>query len=80
MTMSSESIKHMINALIDESIDEMAALIADHRRYKQNLTGDKHAREHIGMHAKYMSTLFADERRLHQAMQTLSILNNKYGE
>ena len=78
--MSSESIKHSINFLIDASIEEMTALIADHQRYKQTLTGNKNIREHIGMHAKYMSTLFADERRLHQAMQTLSTLNNKYGE
>ena len=78
--MSSESIKHFINARINESIEEMSDLLKAYYAYKQNLTGNKNAREHIGMHAKYMSSLFADERRLHQAMQTLSILNNKYGE
>ena len=44
--MSSESIKHFINARINESIEEMSDLLKAYYAYKQNLTGNKRSEEH----------------------------------
>lgn len=78
--MSNHLTQRILNARITESIEQMFVLIADHQRYKQNLTGNKNAREHIGMHAKYMAELYADERKLNNAIATLETLDAKYGE